>query len=51
MNVFTAEHVQLYGEADFDFGDFGCEGEGIAHKCHCDNCGAEIEYFISTNLK
>lgn len=24
-----------------------CEDEGIVHKCHCDNCGAEIEYFIS----
>ena len=33
--------------ADFDFEDFGYEGEGIVHICHCANCGAEIEYRIS----
>ena len=33
-------------DADFDFGDFGYEGEGIVHICHCTNCGAEIEYRI-----
>lgn len=33
-------------EADFDFEDFGYEGEGIVHICHCENCGAEIEYRI-----
>ena len=27
---------------------FGYEGEGIVHVCHCTNCGAEIEYRIST---
>lgn len=31
---------------DFDFEDFGYEGEGIVHICHCTNCGAEIEYRI-----
>ena len=34
---------------DFDFSDFGYEGEGIVHYCHCANCGAEIEYKISFN--
>lgn len=34
-------------DADFDFSDFGYEGEGIVHTCHCANCGAEIEYRIS----
>lgn len=32
---------------DFSFEDFGYEGEGIVHICHCTNCGAEIEYRIS----
>lgn len=33
-------------EADFTFDDFGIEGEGIVHCCHCANCGAEIEYRV-----
>lgn len=32
---------------DFSFEDFGYEGEGIVHICHCTNCGAEIEYRIA----
>ena len=32
--------------ADFDFSDYGLEGEGIIHYLHCSNCGAEIEYYI-----
>lgn len=34
-------------DADFSFDDFGYEGEGIVHMCHCANCGAEIEYRVS----
>ena len=33
-------------QADFDFSDYGMEGEGIVHICRCMNCGADIEYFI-----
>lgn len=33
-------------DGDFDFEDFGYEGEGIVHMCHCANCGAEIEYRV-----
>lgn len=33
-------------DSDFDFEDFGMEGEGIVHVLHCSNCGAEIEYYI-----
>lgn len=33
-------------DADFDFADYGLEGAGIIHTCHCNNCGAEIEYRI-----
>ena len=31
---------------DFDFSDYGLEGEGIVHSCHCGNCGADIEYYV-----
>lgn len=34
---------------DFSFEDFGLEGQGLIHQCHCVNCGAEIEYKISYN--
>ena len=34
-------------DADFSFEDVGYEGEGIVHYCHCENCGAQIEYYIS----
>lgn len=33
-------------DSDFNFEDFGREGEGIVHVCHCVNCGAEILYFV-----
>lgn len=33
-------------DSDFDFEDYGYEGKGIIHCCHCGNCGAEIEYRI-----
>ena len=33
-------------DCDYDFSDFGYEGEGIVQMCHCANCGAEIEYRI-----
>ena len=32
--------------ADFNLEDYGYEGEGIIHSCHCANCGAEILYII-----
>lgn len=33
-------------DSDFTFEDYGIDGEGIIHNCHCTNCGAEIEYYI-----
>lgn len=36
-------------DCDYDFSDFGYDGEGIVQICHCTNCGAEIEYRISLN--
>lgn len=34
-------------DSDFSFEDYGYEGEGIVHMCHCTNCGANILYTIS----
>ena len=34
-------------DSDFTFKDCGYDGEGLVHFCHCDNCGAQIEYWIS----
>ena len=33
-------------DSDFSYEDYGMEGEGIIHVCHCTNCGAEIEYMV-----
>ena len=33
---------------DYDFEDFGYEGEGIVQILECQNCGAEIEYRVPT---
>ena len=37
---------QVIWDSDFDFEDFGYEGEGIVQILHCMNCGAEIEYRV-----
>lgn len=36
-------------DSDFTFEDFGMEGEGIVHQCHCASCNAEVVYFIRTD--
>ena len=33
-------------DCDYDFDDMGYEGSGLVNCCHCNNCGAEIEYRI-----
>jgi len=33
-------------DADFSFEDYGYEGEGIIHECHCSKCGARIIYEV-----
>lgn len=33
-------------DCDYDYSDFGYEGEGIVQVLHCENCGARIEYLI-----
>ena len=39
----------VYWQTDSTFEDYGYEGEGIVHVCHCDNCGADIEYYVPYN--
>ena len=43
---FHCGHNSVVWDCDFDFDDFGYEGQGIVQICHCANCGAEIEYRI-----
>lgn len=43
---FHCLHNTVHWESDFTFEDYGLEGEGIIHVCHCSNCGADIEYQI-----
>jgi len=33
-------------DSDFSLDEIEGEGEGIVHFCHCENCGAEIQYII-----
>ena len=37
---------QVIWDGDFTFADYGLEGEGIIHECHCEHCGARITYEI-----
>lgn len=43
---FHCGHKSVIWDCDFTFEDFGYEGGGLVHICHCANCGAEIEYRI-----
>ena len=38
-------------DCDYTFADYGYDGEGLIHTCHCENCGAEIEYWIPIQPK
>lgn len=33
-------------DADFDTEDYGYERPGIVHDCHCEHCGALIQYVV-----
>lgn len=33
-------------DSDWDFSDYGLDGMGVVHTCHCMNCGAVIEYYV-----
>lgn len=43
---FHCGHRAVYWLADFDFSDYGLEGEGIVQECECGHCGASITYMI-----
>lgn len=43
---FHCGHQSVYWLADFDFEDYGYEGEGIIHECQRSNCGARITYAV-----
>lgn len=32
--------------SDFDFEDYGLEGDGVIHELHCTSCGARITYEV-----
>ena len=44
---FHCREKMVVWDIDFSFEDMGYEGDGIVHICHCNNCGAEIEYAVS----
>lgn len=46
IQCFHCLSYSVHWDADFDFSDYGYEGEGVVHVCHCGNCGAEIEYRV-----
>jgi transcription elongation factor Elf1 len=43
---FHCLHKSVIWSCDYDYSDFGLEGEGIVHFLHCENCGAQIEYYV-----
>lgn len=50
--MYQCFHCLAYGvvwDSDFTFEDYGLDGEGIVHVCHCENCGARVEYYVPTD--
>ena len=43
---FHCGHRSVYWMNDYDFDDYGKEGEGIIHECQCGHCGAFITYYV-----
>lgn len=48
---FHCGQKSVFWENDFDFEDYGLEGEGIVHICHCSNCNADIEYYVPIKME
>ena len=44
---FHCGQMTVVWDNDYSFDDFGYDGDGIVHMCHCTNCGAKIEYRIA----
>lgn len=43
---FNCGEYTVIWDSDFSFEDYGEEGDGLIHECHCANCGATITYRI-----
>ena len=43
---FHCLHRTVIWSADFDGEDYGYEVPGIIHELECQNCGAQITYFV-----
>lgn len=43
---FHCGNKSVIWDCDYSFADYGEEGDGIIHECHCGNCGARITYRI-----
>lgn len=48
-SCFHCGHDTVVWDNDFDFSDFGLEGDGIVHCLHCANCGSEIFYHVPSS--
>ena len=46
---FHCLHNSVIWDSDYDFDDYGEEGEGVIHECHCTKCGARITYRVLFN--
>ena len=40
---------QVYWSADFNFEDYGLEGEGVVAVLRCSECGADFEGYLRTD--
>lgn len=47
---FHCGNKSVIWDADYDFSDYGEDGQGIIHECHCENCGARITYRVPNEL-
>jgi len=45
---FHCGNKSVIWDCDYEFSDYGYDGEGIIHALHCSKCGAEITYAVST---
>ena len=45
---FLCGHKVMW-QSDYDFEDFGCDGEGIVHTFVCSHCGADYVVYDGTS--
>ena len=43
---FNCLNDSVIWDSDFSFEDYGIEGDGIVHVCHCSACNALITYYV-----